>query len=362
MIEATAEVRNPAAHYSIYVGNGILGHLGDIVASVTRSKQLFIISSPKVFALHGEALLASFARPPEVLLVADGEEEKTFANAGELLSALIDRGARRDALLIIFGGGVIGDAAGFAASVFLRGVDVIHVPTTLLAQVDSSIGGKVAVNHIRGKNLIGSFHPPRAVLSDVRILQTLPPRELLSGFFESLKSGVIGDVRLFELTEQTDLQTIGADIGSLQEIVERSVRVKARIVEADEREGDVRRLLNYGHTVGHALEAVTQYKRFTHGEAVGLGMIAANRLAVARGLLDGAVARRIDLAVLRHPLPLTADLDRDALLEAAGRDKKFTSKKRVMVLPVAIGECVVVEDVRSNELELCIDALLETRS
>jgi 3-dehydroquinate synthase len=245
----------------------------------------------------------------------------------------------------------VGDAAGFAASVLYRGVDLVQVPTTLLAQVDSSVGGKVAVNHKRGKNLVGSFWPPRAVVSDIAFLKTLPEEELRSGTFEALKAGVIADERLFELTRAPFHV-------APEEIVRRAIAVKAVIVSEDEREGDRRRLLNYGHTIGHAIEAALGYGRLTHGDAIAWGMIGANELARKRGLLEQAESSRIDDAI-RNLAPKPAPgIDRDAVLKAAGLDKKFTDRARVMILPLRVGECAIVE-VSDEELRYAAETALD---
>jgi len=246
---------------------------------------------------------------------------------------------------------MVGDTAGFAASIFLRGIDLVHVPTTLLAQVDSSIGGKVAVNHAKGKNLIGSFHPPRAVIADTSVLGSLPPREKLSGMFEALKGGVIGDAELFAIFERRD--------DDIDEIVRRAIRVKGEIVSRDEREADLRRLLNYGHTVAHGIEAAMSYEGITHGEAVAWGMIAANSIAVKRGILARDVADRIDRVIRSYdPAPLPRSIDAEAIFAATEHDKKNTDSARVMVLPRAIGECVVVSDVKEEEIRDAIGTLL----
>jgi 3-dehydroquinate synthase len=247
---------------------------------------------------------------------------------------------------------MVGDTAGFAASVFLRGIDLVHVPTTLLAQVDSSLGGKLAVNHAKGKNLIGSFFPPRAVISDLSTLDSLPRREILSGLFEALKGGVIGDASLFAMLESPP------DF-DVDEVVRKAIRVKAEIVSADEKEADLRRLLNYGHTIAHGIEAALDYRGLTHGEAVAWGMIGANAIAVRRGLVDRNVAARIEHAIRRwNPTPLPEGIDRQAILAATEHDKKNTGSQRVMVFPRSIGSCEVFTDVTEDEIAYGVDAVL----
>ncbi|HEV7765043.1 MAG TPA: 3-dehydroquinate synthase family protein, partial [Thermoanaerobaculia bacterium] len=208
---------------------------------------MFVITSTALRERFGEVVANSFAPHADIITIEEGEAHKTFETANDVVTQLLERGAKRDSMAVVVGGGMIGDTAGFAASIFLRGIELVHVPTTLLAQVDSSIGGKLAVNHPKGKNLIGSFFPPRAVVSDTSVLDTLPPRERLSGMYEALKGGVIADPSLFEMYERGEFD--------LDEMVRKAIRVKAEIVSADEKEADVRRLLNYGHTIAHGIEA-----------------------------------------------------------------------------------------------------------
>lgn len=322
----------------VFVGRGLLDDVGALVAARGR---VFVITSHALRDRFGERVAASFASA-ELLTFAEGEANKTLESVNGIITQLLERGAKRDSMAVVVGGGMIGDTAGFAASVFLRGIDLVHVPTTLLAQVDSSIGGKLAVNHPRGKNLIGSFYPPRAIVSDLAVLDTLPRHERLSGLYEALKGGVIADPTLFELFERGDL-----DVDS---IVRKAIRVKAEIVESDQKEADLRRLLNYGHTIAHGIEAALQYEGITHGEAVAWGMIGANAIAVDRGLLSPGEAARIEEVILRYePAPLPP-LDRREVLAATEHDKKNTGTARVMVFPRRVGECVVADDVREEEI------------
>ena len=333
------------ASYPVFVGRGLIDRAGELVRARGR---VFIITSSALRERFGEPVAQSFGNA-EIITVEEGESRKTLETANEIITSLLERGAKRDSMAVVVGGGMIGDTAGFAASIFLRGIDLVHVPTTLLAQVDSSIGGKLAVNHPKGKNLIGSFYPPRAVVSDTGILDTLPPRELLSGMYEALKGGVIADPSLFELFE--DRQT------DLDEIVRKAIRVKAEIVSADEKEADLRRLLNYGHTIAHGIEAALHYEGITHGEAVAWGMIGANAIAVRRGILPADEAARIERVILDYkPAPLP-DLDPAEVLAATEHDKKNTGNARVMVFPRRVGECVVMSDVTEEEIAFGIDSL-----
>jgi len=337
-----------SASYPVYVGENLLDEIGE---AITARGRVFVITSTALRERFGDRVAASFEPVADVIAFEEGEPRKTLATANEIITHLLDRGAKRDSMAVVVGGGMIGDTAGFAASIFLRGIDLVHVPTTLLAQVDSSIGGKVAVNHAKGKNLIGSFHVPRAVFADTAVLASLRPREMLSGMFEALKGGVIGDVELFEMFERRE--------SDLDEIVRRAIRVKAAIVSRDERESDLRRLLNYGHTIAHGIEAAMSYEGITHGEAVAWGMIGANSIAVRRGILAPDVADRIERVIRSYePSPIPRDVDASSILAATEHDKKNTGTARVMVLPRAIGDCIIVSDVSEDEVRDAIGALL----
>ncbi|MEA2572115.1 MAG: 3-dehydroquinate synthase [Acidobacteriota bacterium] len=340
-------IRQASATYPVFVGRELLDRVGELVRARGR---VFVITSKQLRERFAERVAKSFAAA-DVITIAEGEAHKSLETANDVVTALLERGAKRDSLAVVVGGGMIGDTAGFAASVFLRGIDLVHVPTTLLAQVDSSIGGKLAVNHEKGKNLIGSFYPPRAVISDTSVLATLPRREYLSGIFEALKGGVIGDVALFELLEH-------AGEIDVDDVVRRAIRVKAEIVSADEKESDVRRLLNYGHTIAHGIEAALHYEGLTHGEAVAWGMIGANAIAVRRGILPAAISVRINDSIRAwRPSPLPP-LDARQVLAATEHDKKNTGTQRVMVLPREIGVCDVVSDVTEDEIAFGIGAAL----
>jgi len=339
-------IHQSSASYPVFVGRDLLDHAGELVHARGR---VFVITSESLRDRFGERVALSF--PSATIIEMDeGEPHKTLDTASRIVTLLIECGAKRDSMAVVVGGGMIGDTAGFAASIFLRGIDLVHVPTTLLAQVDSSIGGKLAVNHPKGKNLIGSFYPPRAVVSDTAVLDTLPPRERLSGMYEALKGGVIGDESLFAMFE--------SDAMDVEEMVRKAIRVKAEIVSADEKEADLRRLLNYGHTIAHGIEAALHYEGMTHGEAVAWGMIGANAIAVKRGLLPRDIASRIERAILKHePSPLPP-LDKNEVLAATEHDKKNTGDARVMVFPRRVGECVVVSDVTAEEIAYGVDAVL----
>jgi 3-dehydroquinate synthase len=339
-------IQQASASYPVFVGRELIDRAGLLVQP---RGAVFVITSDALRDRFGERVALSF-RDAKIITMREGEANKTIETASEIVTELLECGAKRDSMAVVVGGGMIGDTAGFAASIFLRGIDLVHVPTTLLAQVDSSIGGKLAVNHPKGKNLIGSFFPPVAVIADTSILDTLPPRERLSGMYEALKGGIIGDPSLFELFERRALD--------VDEIVRKAIRVKAEIVSADEKEADLRRLLNYGHTIAHGIEAALHYEGLTHGEAVAWGMIGANAIAVKRGLLPRDEAQRIEKVILYYePSPLP-ELDRDDILAATEHDKKNTGSARVMVFPRRVGECVVVSDVTADEIAYGVDAVL----
>src|SRR5437660_2147242 len=278
-------IRQSSATYPVYVGRNLLDEIRSLIQSRGR---IFVITSTVLRDRFGEKIATTL--DADVIAIEEGEAHKTIETANDVVTQLLQRGAKRDSMAVVVGGGMVGDTAGFAASIFLRGIDLVHVPTTLLAQVDSSLGGKLAVNHAKGKNLIGSFYPPRAVISDLATLDSLPRREVLSGLFETLKGGLIGDASLFELLESPP----GFDV---EQVVRKAIRVKAEIVSADEKEADLRRLLNYGHTLAHGIEAALHYEKLTHGEAVAWGIIAANAIGVKRRVTSEKVRKRIDDAV-----------------------------------------------------------------
>jgi len=319
-------------------------------------RRRFVVSNPTVWRLHGEAF-GNLTRE-EPILIPDGERFKQVPTVGRIYDALIRASADRATTIVAVGGGVVGDIAGFAAATYLRGVPVVQVPTTLLAQVDSAIGGKVGVNHALGKNLIGAFHQPLAVVADPDLLATLPRREFRAGLYEVVKYGVIASRPLFDRLV-ADLPAIfNRDPALLAAIIGESCQIKATVVEVDERETGPRRALNFGHTIGHALEAITKYKRFRHGEAVAYGMLAAAELGLARGAFpekDRDALRA--LIVKMGPLPAVADLSAGQVVEAIGRDKKVVDGRLHYVLATAIGQTTTVTDVTSDELAQAAQAI-----
>lgn len=349
-------VQQQSGTYPIWLGRGVLGELHEILEQLQPAGGIVLLLASGIAESWGERLREGIGRKVPTLVFSDSEEHKTLETAGELVEAMLEADVRRDWIAVVAGGGSAGDTGGFACSIYMRGIRYVHVPTTLLAQVDSSLGGKLAVNTPSGKNLIGTFAPPAAVVADPETLSTLSERELRSGLYEALKGGILGDRELFELMDRERERVLNRE-AVLDEVVARAIDVKISVVSEDEREGDRRRLLNYGHTIGHGFEAATRYSVLTHGDAVAWGMIAANAIAAARGLISADVRRRMDECILAYgPEPLP-DMNESAILGAIRHDKKFRQDRQVMVLPVSIGSCEVFEDITPEEIELGIAAV-----
>ncbi len=355
----TIPVKTASADYPVFIGRNLFAQIPrHIQKSAARSA--FVLTSPEIWALWGKKFLAAFPKSdaPTVLFLPAGERHKRLTQIERLASELASAGADRSSLLIAFGGGIIGDLGGFLAAIYMRGIDYIQIPTTLLAQVDSSVGGKTGVNLATGKNLIGSFHHPRAVFADIEVLQTLPDRELRAGLFESVKAGIIRDPALFRFMEHNAAAILARDPDALERVIVASIRMKAGVVAIDERESGLRMILNYGHTLGHAIEAATGFRALLHGEAIAWGMLAALQIALARKTVGPDQAERIEQTILAYgPLPpFRATLAK--LLAAAGRDKKNRAGTRRFILPKGIGNAIVVEDVSEAELLTAINGLL----
>ena len=349
-------VRQQSGTYPIWLGRGALGRLGECLERIEPGARVVLLLASGIAEAWGERVREGIGRKVPTLVFSDSEEHKTLETAGELVEAMLEVDVRRDWIAVVAGGGSAGDTGGFACSIFMRGIRYVHVPTTLLAQVDSSLGGKLAVNTHSGKNLIGTFAPPAAIVSDLETLATLSDRELRSGLYEALKGGILGDRELFELMERERERVLNRE-QILDEVVARAIDVKIAVVSEDEREGDRRRLLNYGHTIGHGFEAATGYSVLTHGDAVAWGMIAANAIAAARGLISDDVRGRLDACIRVYgPEPLP-EMDVSTILGAIRHDKKFRHDRQVMVLPVGIGNCEVFEDITTEEIELGIAAV-----
>ena len=351
-------VQTVSAQYPVYVGDNLLPNLASHLrkANGKSQRKVFVLTSPEIWALWGKQFLAVMPKDaqPSILFLPPGEQHKRFSQVERLATEMTEAGADRSSLLIAFGGGIIGDVGGFLAAIYMRGIDYIQMPTTLLAQVDSSVGGKTGVNLTTGKNLIGSFHHPKAVFADVALLKTLPPRELRAGLFESIKAGIIRDAKLFSFLEKNRESILACDSEALHRVISASVAMKAEVVGIDERESGLRMILNFGHTLGHAIEAATGYKKLLHGEAVAWGMLAALHISRSRNLLQESEATRIDLTIRAYgPLPRFRATT-DDLLAAANRDKKNKAGTRRFVLTTGIGQSIVVENVTDAEINSAI--------
>jgi 3-dehydroquinate synthase len=347
-------VRTSSVQYPVEIAPGISERLAATLDGIGLPRRRFIIAGTAVWRLHGGRFHGLTSEEP--ILLPDGERFKHTGTVARVYDALVRAQADRGCAIVAVGGGVLGDTAGFAAATFLRGLPFVQVPTTLLAQVDSAIGGKVGVNHTLGKNLIGAFHQPAAVIIDPVLLETLPRREFRAGLYEVVKYGVVASPSLFHRLS-TDLPALFArEPSALVPAIAESCRIKSSVVEIDEKESGPRMILNFGHTTAHALEAVTKYRRFRHGEAVAYGMLTAAQLGVARGVMPEADREALRALIMKMgPLPPVGDLEAAPVVEAAGRDKKVIAGTLHFVLPGPIGSTTIATDVTSAELR---DALV----
>lgn len=356
----TIRVDTPSAKYDVVAGSGLLQSLAPRIQRIAGRlpRRVFVLTSAPIWALWSEAFLASFPEAPIVLFLEPGEKHKSLASVEKLLRQMARAGGDRGSLLIAFGGGIVGDVGGFLAAIYMRGIAYVQVPTTFLAQVDSSVGGKTGVNLPEGKNLVGCFHHPLAVFADIGVLATLPDRELRAGLMESVKAGIIRDRSLVRFMEEHAGEILDRDAKALEKVIAASIRMKAGVVGKDERESGLRMILNFGHTVGHALEQATGYKTLLHGEAIGWGMIAALSLARKRGTISSSQFDRLEnLIHLYGPLP-ALKLKAKKIVAATGGDKKNVGGVRRFVLPIGIGDAGVVEDVSPVELEAAVVYML----
>ena len=347
-------VETPQRRYSAIVERGVIASAAQYIPP--KAGKVFVVSTEDVWRHQGQRLAAALSGTAhEVLFLPGGEETKRLAPLERLAEEMVRRGADRTSVAMAYGGGIVTDMAGFLAAIFMRGIPVLQIPTTLLAQVDAAIGGKTGVNLAIGKNLIGSFHQPLAVLIDPAVLDTLPEREYRAGLYEIIKAGVIRDRALFEFLAAESPAVLTRQAHAVDRIIADSVRIKAEVVTADEREGGLRRILNFGHTFGHALEAETGYTRFLHGEAVEWGMRAATHLAQITGHLSPPDHAAI-LAMLRlyGPIPPLDGIPAENLHARLVHDKKTVQGRIHFVLPVEIGEVRVVSDVAGS---LVLDAI-----
>ncbi len=340
--------------YDINIGSGLLMQTGRQLKEYGFAGKIVIITNPIVKRLYGNTLKQSLTGEGfevTVLQVPDGEEQKSLEVAGRLYNELTDSYSERTTSILALGGGVIGDLAGFVAATYLRGVPLIQIPTTLLAQVDSSIGGKVAVNHGQLKNKIGAFYQPRLVISDISTLRTLPTQEFISGLAEVIKYAVIGDKEFFAYLERNLDQIKSLDERLLEEVVCKSSQIKAEVVEKDERDLGLRNTLNYGHTVGHAVESASDFK-VRHGEAVALGMLAAGRISNKLGLLDKSDLIRLKRIIERADLTIELpNLEVEKIIQAIKHDKKILRDKIRFVLPKALGNVFITDEVSLSLVE-----------
>jgi 3-dehydroquinate synthase len=351
-------VATPSRSYEVLIGSGLLARAGECLARFIENQRAFVVSVPPVRRRWANVLVKSLSAwgiQTDVIEMPDGERSKRLATLEKLSEKLVKRGADRGVTLIALGGGVVGDVTGFLASIYMRGVDVIQVPTTVLAQVDAAIGGKTGVNLASGKNLLGTFHQPRAVLVDPSVLETLPSREYQAGLYESLKCGIIGDPELFMLFEDRRREILDRDPVVLEKVIADSVRLKASVVSADEREGGLRQILNLGHTIGHALEVETRYTQLLHGEAVAWGIIAATHIAVSTGKLDSATAGRISSSVLGFGRLPRLQFETTNILKRLRSDKKTRHGVVHFILPRKIGKVEITTDVPEAIVRKAID-------
>jgi 3-dehydroquinate synthase len=339
--------------YPVYIGRGLLTD-PQLLAGHIAGSQVVIVSNETVAPLYMERVRAALQPGLQVteVVLPDGEQYKTLATLGEIFDQVMAAGHNRSTTMVALGGGVVGDITGFAAACYQRGVDFLQLPTTLLAQVDSSVGGKTAVNHPLGKNMIGAFYQPRAVLIDTNTLQTLPAREFAAGLAEVIKYGLICDEPFYRWLQQHMSKLIAREEAALAEAIERSCSNKAQVVSADEREGGIRAILNLGHTFGHAIETAQGYGLWLHGEAVAVGMMLALELSARRGFIPAEEVAGLRSLLLASGLPVVppADMAPGVFLELMARDKKVVNGRLRLVLLEAIGRACIVDDIPEREL------------
>ena len=351
-------VETPQRAYDAIVERGAIARIAEFLPP--GAGKVFVVTTADVWGLHGTGAQGALAGYPfQVLLFPGGEPRKKMSEVEALAEQMIEGGGDRSSIVVAFGGGIVTDVSGFLAAVFMRGISVIQIPTTLLAQVDAAVGGKTGVNLVAGKNLVGSFHQPLVVLIDPNVLATLPEREYRAGLYEIVKCGVIRDLPLFQILDECSSQVLAQQPETVDRIIADAVRIKAEVVTADEREGNLRRILNFGHTVGHALEAETRYERFLHGEAVAFGMHAATALAERVVGLAAAEAKRIHAVIDRYgPIPSLDGITAQGLFARLAADKKTVQGKVHFVLPVKIGGVKIVSGVEDRAVLEAIEAAL----
>ena len=355
----TLEVALRERSYPIFIGSNLLSQAETLLRPYIKGKRVMVVTNETVAPLYLDALCQQLhAFDVDTLALPDGEQYKDLAHFDAINSALLAHGHGRDTTIIALGGGVIGDITGFAAACYQRGVDFIQIPTTLLSQVDSSVGGKTAINHPLGKNMVGAFYQPKAVLIDIHCLQTLPPRELSAGMAEVIKYGIIWDHAFFEWLEHNMSQILSLESEAMTQVIKTCCQIKADVVAEDETERGVRALLNLGHTFGHAIEAEQGYGNWLHGEAVAAGMVLAARLACMQGDISSAECQRIETLIQSADLPVEgpASMQYDAYIQHMMRDKKVTQGELRLVLPQSIGKASVIKQTDMRQLEQLLNS------
>ena len=357
----TIPVSLAARSYRILLGPGLLAAVGPELAGLRVGRRVAVVSDPAILELHGRTVVGSLRSAGfdviEIIL-PEGERAKTLDVARQGWDRLLEAGCDRTSTVVALGGGAVGDLAGFVAATYMRGINFVQVPTTLLAQVDASIGGKTAIDHPRAKNLIGAFHQPRFVLVDPAVLTTLPEPEFRSGLAEVIKHGIVLDADYFADLEECRPALLRRDLPTLERVVTGSCRIKASVVERDEHEAELRHVLNYGHTIGHALEAATGYARFAHGEAVSLGIVAEARLARRLGVAGDETVARQERLLEALGLPVrAAAIEVEPVVGAIARDKKARDGRVPFVLAPRIGAFRLIYDVPAAEVRAVIASL-----
>ena len=355
------QVNTKTHAYEALIENGLLRSAGPYLRDLLPGSSRFVVVTvPRVRKLYGRILAASLddaGLQHSFLEMPDGEQFKTLATVETLGMKLAKLGADRESVVIALGGGIAGDVTGFLGSIYMRGIKVVQIPTTFLAQVDASVGGKTGVDMASGKNLLGTFKQPEVVLMDPSVLTTLPEREYRSGLFEAVKTGIIYNARIFDFMEANRDKILARDAGTLEWLIAEAVRVKAKVVSQDEKEKGLRMILNFGHTIGHALETETHYRKYLHGEAVAWGMIAATSIARRLKLLDAAAAERIVAVVNSYgPFP-PVKVETAKVLARLNRDKKTVHGKVRFILPTSVGEVVVRDDVPNRVIVQAVEEL-----
>ena len=348
-----------ARSYPIEIGTGLLEQCGQRIAPLVKGRQAAVVTDSNVGPLYSAIVQNSLEQQGfdvTVVTIPAGESSKSWQQAEQILTVLLEHRFHRDACVIALGGGVVGDLAGFVASVYQRGIAFVQIPTSLLAQVDSSVGGKVAVNHALGKNMIGSFYQPRLVLVDLNTLQTLEQRHWQNGLAEVVKYGVIYDAEFFRFLQQNAASILQRDLAAAAEVIANCCRLKAEVVALDETEGGVRAKLNYGHTIGHGLELAGHYQGYLHGEAVAVGMVLAARYAAQKGMCGAEVEAVVVALLQQFHLPTKADssLSLQEVLDGMMLDKKVQNGQLVFILPEALGRVKIVKGVPQEEIAVLL--------